>query len=57
MEHVVTVIFDEEEAKLLNHALAILKRHGAKVTPSSFIKKEALVRAEVVLKGKGEASS
>ena len=47
-----TITFTESEAELLNSGLAILHRHGAKVTPKAFIKKEALARAKTVLKGK-----
>lgn len=50
MEKEFSVSFTEEEAETLNQGLEILRRHGAKVSPKSFIKKEALARANHVLK-------
>ena len=52
MKRTQTVSFTDAEAELLNKGLDILHRHGAKVSPKSFLKKEALARAEAVLKGK-----
>lgn len=48
----IPVTFTESEADLLNNAMEILHRHGAKVSPETFIKKEALARAEAILKEK-----
>lgn len=45
----IPVSFTESEAELLNDAMTILHRHGAKVSPKKFIKKEALARAKEVL--------
>lgn len=49
MKRTQTVSFTETETEVLNEGLDILHRHGAKVTPKAFIKKEAIARAKSIL--------